>query len=42
MGIKSIAMINYKDITINNISEYEGLTPDDYPGDNSEYRINDN
>ena len=26
----------------NNISEYEGLTPDDYPGDNSEYRINDN
>ena len=25
-----------------NISEYEGLTPDDYPGDNSEYRINDN
>ena len=26
----------------NNIAEYEGLTPDDYPGDNSEYRINDN
>ena len=26
----------------NNIPEYEGLTPDDYPGDNSEYRINDN
>ena len=25
-----------------NIPEYKGLTPDDYPGDNSEYRINDN
>ena len=25
-----------------NISEYEGLTPDDYPGDNSDYRINAN
>lgn len=25
-----------------NIPEYEGLTPADYPGDNSEYRINSN
>ena len=25
-----------------NISEYEGLTPDDYPGDNNECRINAN
>ena len=25
-----------------NIPEYEGLTPDDYPGDNSDYRINAN
>ena len=26
--------------TTKNISEYEGLTPDDYPGDNREYVIN--
>lgn len=26
--------------TTKNISEYEGLTPSDYPGDNSEYVIN--
>lgn len=26
--------------TSKNIPEYEGLTPDDYPGDNSEYRLN--
>lgn len=25
-----------------NIPEYEGLTTNDYPGDNSEYRLNDN
>ena len=25
-----------------NIPEYKGLTPDDYPGDNKEYTINDN
>ena len=25
-----------------NIPEYEGLTTDDYPGDNSEYRLNNN
>ena len=25
-----------------NIPEYKGLTPDDYPGDNSDYRINSN
>ena len=28
--------------TPRNISEYEGLTTDDYPGDNREYRLNDN
>lgn len=28
-----------KDVT-KNISEYEGMTPDDYPGDNREYVIN--
>ena len=26
--------------TERNIPEYKGLTPDDYPGDNSEYRLN--
>jgi hypothetical protein len=26
--------------TTKNISEYKGLTPDDYPGDNREYNIN--
>ena len=28
--------------TPKNIPEYEGLTTDDYPGDNREYRLNDN
>ena len=39
-GVLILCLTERKD-TPKNIPEYQGLTPADYPGDNSDYLVND-